>query len=381
MPAVRSLPDHVLARLRQALPQGWTLRGLDRSRLCTVAVDSSLLTLGPGVEQIRLPLRPEPVSGLKSSSAVLLMGCAAAVMADLTDAPEALYALARSMRIHPENLRLSRPVLEEREEQGVLMRIVRDGKQRRMFCLAPPDVLASRCPLILDGEPRPMTQEDRHALTAAESSACGLATALTGENGTEPMTYLGSLLIQALPNTAVLTSLDHLRQDGTFEITTVASEEMPSGADLHVSISELPGSAPQLIPPSPEAPGLYIALTALHDVLLHRHSRMKRRYRCSVLCCLLLMLTAALFIRCLPHPFLPAVTLFLLCQIPSVSAVMAAERGKFRICALLIILMLAACMTVSLTGLFQPLLVLFCLIASVLQSVLVYILQHWINQS
>lgn len=301
------LRAHLWRRLPLALPEGWRFAGLMTVRPCRAVVDGSLLVRGRAVTEVYAPLAPSPHLSLRAGSGTLLMAAAMTVMADAVPDQAALLALAATLGFTPEKFLRGCPVLAETSLGGVPGRIVRDGRGRRAYFLGDAAALSSLCGRIWDGGERPLTEADRQRLPCPVGAHYALATAPMDGDIPGEATYLGSLLVEDAPCPAMLTALDCLRREG-MEVLIRHGDASPAPQEGDLTVSLLPGDAPCLIPPAPDAEGLHRAVRAV----IHRACQVEDQLRAAWQTLLALLLCAPLLC---PYwqALLPALLLMALC--------------------------------------------------------------------
>ncbi|MGN0746755.1 MAG: hypothetical protein ACI4ML_08780 [Aristaeellaceae bacterium] len=256
------LRAHLWRRLPLTLPEGWRFEGAMTVRPCRAVVDESLMVYGRVVTEVYAPLSPSPQLSLRAGSGTLLMAAAMTVMAGAVPDQPALLALASTLGFTPEKFLRGCPVLADTTLGGVPGRVVRDGRGRRAYFLGDAAVLAPLCGRIWDGGERPLTGDDLRHLPCPGGAHYALATAPMNGDTPGEATYLGSLLVEDAPCPAMLSALECLRREG-MEILIRHGDAPPVLREGDLSVSAHPGNAPCLIPPAPDAEGLYTAVRAV----------------------------------------------------------------------------------------------------------------------
>lgn len=128
----------------------------------TILIDAALIGQGTRLRAAAQPIDTAEALSLRLGSGALLLGTAMTLTADELPPADraAILSAVQQLNIKPGRMRSHSPVLRREEEDGVTTVTVRDGLQERRYLLGPADVLASLCPSIWEGHPRPMTEQD-----------------------------------------------------------------------------------------------------------------------------------------------------------------------------------------------------------------------------
>lgn len=122
------------------------------------------------------------------------------------------------------------PVLSEVSLPNAKGYIVKDGHGRRAYVTGSPAALAALCPLMMDGQSRPMTEGDRQNL--ARLSGYAYAMAAVTEDGMEPLCYLGALSMADAAEHPALRSARLLMEKGYTVLPWREGDPLPKNAML-----------------------------------------------------------------------------------------------------------------------------------------------------
>lgn len=129
----------------------------------TILIDAALIGHG-----IRLRAAAQPIDvgdGLSmdlGESALVLGGAMALTADELPQADRAaILSAVNALNINTSQMRNHNPVLSRRQEQGVTIVTVREGRSNRHYYMGEPDAVAKLCPTIREGYDRELTAHDR----------------------------------------------------------------------------------------------------------------------------------------------------------------------------------------------------------------------------
>lgn len=290
-------------------------------------VDVSAGLLTGGRQEVRSAAHPfitDNTLRLTSGSSMLLLATAAILTADQQSPArrEAIVHALSPMGFTPAALQKRCPILGEAALDGVTGIVCRDGLGQRAYFAADPAALLARCPLIWDGAPRPMAEEDRrHALAnagqMAEAGCQPLAYATVDlRSSSNEAVFLGMLGIgDVLPAEEVLAPLHKIG----LTVSPAGEADVVSLPWLkkQMGIDDLPAADVLITPYPAENTGICQMIAApddpwpdaLADHLITLRRRENALRRQLWLMALLFLLAAAVSPAIWSVPFLAAITL------------------------------------------------------------------------
>lgn len=172
--------------------------------LTHLTIDGDLLAAPRRMTAAHLPFDAAPQPKLRSGA--LLWACAATVTHTLADERDraAILAAVKPLGFTPDTFLARCPILGEVAANGQHGYVVRDGSGCRAYFLGQPNSLLRACTHVWDQQERQVAEDDLSRLPSSQPGLYGLAMAPADDSGIGPMTYLGSIQIASpLRNTNV----------------------------------------------------------------------------------------------------------------------------------------------------------------------------------